>query len=425
MSNHVSRDFRPVSAFRGIPSLLWLLACAWCAYWTWHLVWWTIPAPHGLVLFTAGFVVSPFAVLFIATAYEWWRRLESRHSTRKAMHLHCAVMIVGSVLLFTFGGNPKPGSLEDIRSYGFLLAFYTLLDLPILLLLWIERRAGRHGPGWVRLTCLAVAVPGIVALLFVWSAANIGLVAWKAKSTAGTDPYCLQVHGDPYKVVNAWADLSGLRMTTPETVRGGVTSDDYIRAVFHAVLVVRTAEGNKAYNWSYRAQDFLSLPIGPSLGRTLGPSRVTIACTPVHDYLGKLGSHVPASPPLDYFPPLNFPARPHRVLPPLPEGEPFLPPVPAGKEFWHGIMVRYLSLEALLEACEIEVTREALEEVRALAEKARVMTGYTEDQGLRAYRGILFSTGLLGDYACRTEAGSRRELMQYLPHSGLRPKSTR
>ena len=425
MSIDLNHAFRLIPAIRGIPSFPWLLACAWCAYWTWHLVWWTIPNPHGFVMFTAGFVVSPFAVLFIATTYEWLRRLESRHFTRKAMHLHCAAMILGSVLLFTFGGNPKPGILEDIRPYGLLLAFYALLDLPILLLLWIERRAGRHGPGWVRLTCLAVGVPGIAALLFLWSAVNIGVVAWKAKSIAGADPYCLLVHGDPYRVVNAWGDLSGLHMTTPETVRGGVTSDDYIRAVFHAVLVVRTSEGNKAYNWSYRAQDFVSLPFARAPGSTWVPSRVPIACTPVQDYLGKLGSHVAASPPLDYFPPLRFPARPHRVLPPLPEGKPFLPPVPPGKEFWHGIMVRYLRLEALLEACDIAVTREAVEEVRALSEKARVMTGYTEEEELRIYRGILFSNRLLGDYGCREGGGSHRELMQYLPHTGVRPKSTR
>ncbi|HZW47762.1 MAG TPA: hypothetical protein VFF61_09560 [Microvirga sp.] len=92
---------------------------------------------------------------------------------------------------------------------------------------------------------------GVVACLMTWSYMNIGVVAWKAESTAAGKSYCLQIpftRSNDYKETISLHDLRGL------TMQAHYWKD--ITANFHAVLVVNNGDGFSWYNWSYRQLRF-------------------------------------------------------------------------------------------------------------------------------------------------------------------------
>lgn len=398
------------------PSIPWLLICLWSIYWTWHVVWWMVPSdvlsddPDTLF---ALIVLSGPLLLLAATGMEAALGRRPGAFAFRAMLVHCLGCLAAGVLLFA------TSSVVAILGLG--LVFSAILDVPVLILQGLDRRrSGLGHNGWTRLLCLLAAILGTVAVLMMWSWANAGIVAWRARDIAGSNPYCLQVNDEAgYQVVNAWSDLTGLRMTTPFR-SAGITSGDTWQWAFHAVLVVDVGGDYWAYNWSHRAQSFLPLPDGPLvIGNYRFRRDVVIFCTPVPDFIETMGQHVPATPPLQRFPALDSSAYDLFNPPLMPE--PMTPAASWQEAFWSRLLVRYLSIEALVEVCQIEVEPLALDAVGRSADEAGRNLGMTDEQTRDFAERIAAVTRDNGAGYCSPDNQYRRDLMAAFP----RPPSVR
>lgn len=183
-----------------------------------------------------------------------------------------AYLILGfliSACVTAKAGNGAAGMLI-VMAIGFPSVLYFCRSWP--------EPAGRFGPRQVAL--MALVMPPVALLL--WSAANIGIVAWTAAKVANSRPFCLQVPRDYLgrnTEVTSFSQLSGLRMQVMLT-NGG--SSDF-QFAFHAVLVVEDGRRPLLYNWSYRAQAFL--PVSETAQRM---AAVQVQCKPRNNFLSTL-----------------------------------------------------------------------------------------------------------------------------------------
>jgi len=130
---------------------------------------------------------------------------------------------------------------------------------------------------------------GALAVIFLWSFANIAIVAAQAGRAAAGAPYCLQVPGsragssqalsDRYRPAGALMDLNGFVMQAPKTwlVEPSKTGT---QLAFHCVLAVKTASGIVWRHWSYRQQRFVAFD--PK------PQTMTLACAPRLNFVRNL-----------------------------------------------------------------------------------------------------------------------------------------
>jgi hypothetical protein len=99
-----------------------------------------------------------------------------------------------------------------------------------------------------------LALGGGLAFLLVWALTETANVRAKALAEAGDAPACIQVAAPRgrYRPAESLADLSPLTMAADRNLG------------FHALLVVRHADGVRAANWSYRQRRFEPGPVrGP------------------------------------------------------------------------------------------------------------------------------------------------------------------
>ncbi len=203
----------------------------------------------GLLL-SIGIMFAPLAMLAwsVVAKSEW--RVSSYIWVRRLIQFHIAAMFVLGLLAVLFG------HLIAIAVILARIAWVLPIDLFILLLSPWKKAEVAHVT-FYRYAVLLLG-GGTFAGLFIWSYANIGIVAWQAEATADNRSYCLQVKGynrERYRSVTSLMDLHGVRMQTPYS-GGGNTSATW-QWSYHAVLLVEADGVLEWWNWSYRQQRFV------------------------------------------------------------------------------------------------------------------------------------------------------------------------
>lgn len=163
-----------------------------------------------------------------------------------------------------------------------LIFFGGLIDIPIVVLTWL--RSGKLSETRRSNALIALSIPGTVAALFFLSYVNISIVKWRALSTAGIMPFCLQVPADHigrYRPVTRSSELTGFEMQALFTNGGG--SSDY-QFAFHAVLVVERDQSTEFYNWSYYTMNFVRVE-----DKSVRALHLNAVCKPSSDHLANLG----------------------------------------------------------------------------------------------------------------------------------------
>lgn len=407
-------------------TIAWLLLCLWCAWWTWHLVWWIAP-PGALSranLIMALAIGSMPVVLLAATITEWRLALAPFSLLWRAIAWHCLASFLLGALLASMLRN-------GLGFVGLCLLFGAIVDLPALLLVGLLRTSSAGDHPAFRPASLLMATAGIAMLLGLWSAATAGIVTAQARRLAGTDPYCLQVNDEfGYAVVNHWTDLSGFRITAPWRSAGMSLASGESQWTYHAVLMVERDGQIGAYNWSHWAQAFVPLPHEhPRFGGYISRQEVTIFCTPTPSYLDHLGEHQRAAGPLLHYPPWPYgsgeflhplsgpPARPPEAA------EPIVPAASWQQAYWSHYLVRYQSMEALIVVCALDVdvsTRariadgamkawKALEMNAAAARESGAAIAETTQRRAALYcdPSSLFHRDLVASFPGETPAGQR------------------
>lgn len=205
----------------------------------------TLFAPLALVIWS--FIAWPF---WRSRALWWTRRL-------MACHLVLAVPI--TILILSLG-----------FPYAFQALDAAFGGVPFDILFLVLGPPASSAPKVLRLYgrgLLALSSAGLV-ILFAWSFATIGLVAWQAETTAGEQRYCMTVPIDSeahYRPVASLFDLRGLKLRAPviPSVAGAPGSRRSNHLLLHVASRVdpkHTEDGEDRvtfWHWSHRQWRFL------------------------------------------------------------------------------------------------------------------------------------------------------------------------
>jgi hypothetical protein len=140
-----------------------------------------------------------------------------------------------------------------------------LFDLPLLVL----GPPASSAPGvlhFYQRGTLVLCSTGL-GVLFAWSFATIGLVAWQAETVAGEQRYCMTVPIDSeahYRPVTSLFDLRGLKLRAPVTpmVAGAPGSRWSHHLLLRAPSRTDSESGEdrevKVWHWSHRQRRFIA-----------------------------------------------------------------------------------------------------------------------------------------------------------------------